>query len=455
MTELEKLQARYNELDKEAGKYNRQGFDEVYKIISELVADMPNVGDRGNLALPLATGDVIDEALRKAGFADDAEFVADFKRYREIEQKARNIQLEGLNIAMKELPPKPAPSPDEWRFVPISIVAPKPIMDEVVQPMIESDATEGKGLFANVSDIPSEDEEEDILLTLKIYNCEATFTRYVDELKRFGVIGRGKQEAFFNVDFKRHLFKVLNGASTFIVSNTDKPATIKNRINEIVTAFDSVPIWGLFFQILTLQGLCCWLECVNINEGDNGYNEAVSLYEWLAEILADKEILFAHTPYGDEDKEQLKPLCDYLYSTELGKMVQQAIFGEPRTTDKGSVEAFKLPTELDTAEAGEKPTEPKQRGRKAKPFIDCFVRETKQTDYDKVKALCENKQGKDLALVILVAIKEGMMSKPTFRTIEKDCVNIGSESGFNKYISSGYSAYTTVEIDGMKKLLGL
>jgi len=351
MTELEKLQARYNELDAEAGKYNRQEFDEVYKIISELVADMPNVGDRGNLALPLATGDVIDEALRKAGFADDAEFVADFKRYREIEQKARNKQLEGLNIAMKELPPKPAPSPDEWRFVPISIVAPKPIMDEVVQPMIESDATEGKGLFANVSDIPSEDEEEDILLTLKIYNCEATFTRYVDELKRFGVIGRGKQEAFFNVDFKRHLFVVLNGTSTFIASNTDKPATIKNRINEIVTAFDSVPIWGLFFQILTLQGLCCWLECVNINEGDNGYNEVVSLYEWLAEILADKECLFAHTPYGDKDKERLKPLCDYLYSTELGKMVQQAIFEESRTTDKGSVEAFKLPTELDTNEA--------------------------------------------------------------------------------------------------------
>jgi len=131
-------------------------------------------------------------------------------------------------------------------------------------------------------------------------------------------------------------------------------------------------------------------------------------------------------------------------------MVQQAIWEEPKNANNGDVAAFSVPTVLD-----EKPTEPKQRGRKAKPFIDCFVRETKQTDYDKVKALCENKQGKDLALVILVAIKEGMMSKPTFRTIEKDCGNIGSESGFNKYISSGYSAYTTVEIDGMKKLLGL
>lgn len=98
-------------------------------------------------------------------------------------------------------------------------------------------------------------------------------------------------------------------------------------------------------------------------------------------------------------------------------------------------------------------TEPKQRGRKTKPFVGFFVRNTGQTDYERVKALCDNKQGKDLALVILVAIKEGIMLKPTFRTIEKDCKDIGSESGYAKYMNMGLQAYTAIEIDGMKRLL--
>jgi len=125
------------------------------------------------------------------------------------------------------------------------------------------------------------------------------------------------------------------------------------------------------------------------------------------------------------------------------------------------VEAANEPTQPPTAATAQpsnggshkRTTEPKQRGRKTKPFVNFFVRNTKQTDYDKVKALCDNKQGKDLALVILVAIKQGIMLKPTFRTIEKDCKDIGSESGFAKYMNMGLQAYTPIEIEGMKRLL--
>jgi hypothetical protein len=59
---LDELKRKYDELDNEAGKYNRPEFDYVYQIISELVKDRDDVGDKGNLAFPLVTGDVIDDA---------------------------------------------------------------------------------------------------------------------------------------------------------------------------------------------------------------------------------------------------------------------------------------------------------------------------------------------------------------------------------------------------------
>jgi hypothetical protein len=41
----------------------------VYEIILELVKDRDDVGDRENLAFPLVTATVMDEALKRAGFA--------------------------------------------------------------------------------------------------------------------------------------------------------------------------------------------------------------------------------------------------------------------------------------------------------------------------------------------------------------------------------------------------
>lgn len=114
-----------------------------------------------------------------------------------------------------------------------------------------------------------------------------------------------------------------------------------------------------------------------------------------------------------------------------------------------------LPTELDTTEAKKKPTEQKQRGRKTKSFIDCFLKEPQQADFEKVRRLCSGKKGKELALVILVAIEEGIISKPTFRAIEKECNNVGSESGFCSYMNKGLKAYTKEEITGTRKLLSV
>lgn len=266
--------------------------------------------------------------------------------------EGKKIQAKGLEISAMlecERMRKEPQSSNEWQFIQMRFVAPEEIMKDAINPILERDASEGKGLFANVTEIGTEDEDEDALLMVKIYNCEASLTGYWEDLKRFGVISRGKYDAFFSCQFRGLLLKVLNELATYISQNTDKPAKTKNHITETVKAFDNMPIWGLFFQILILQGLCKWLLSVNIKKGDNGYDEAKSLNNWLYDALYKKLENFCYVPYGDNDKIRLKPLCDYLYSTEIGKEVQRDIFskGQQAGSDGGAT----LPKELNTERA--------------------------------------------------------------------------------------------------------
>lgn len=108
--------------------------------------------------------------------------------------------------------------------------------------------------------------------------------------------------------------------------------------------FDAIVVWGLFIQILILQGLCRWIEETNISEKDDGFKEAKSLYHWIFKQLAGKECLFCYNLYSKNDRVRLKPLCEYLYSTDVGQFVQDHLF-------KKQLPMKKLPPELDTPEA--------------------------------------------------------------------------------------------------------
>lgn len=220
-----------------------------------------------------------------------------------------------------------------WNFYPLNIIAPTEIQDKIKN-IIRDDAQNGKGLFANTTNIPLEDVEEDKYAMIEAYNCKASLLPYLDELKRYNVIGTGTSKAFFNADFKSLLLKTLYSLATYAKEHTDSPAQTKNEITEKIKCFDGIPIWGLFFQILLLQGLCRWLESLDINEGNNGYYEVQSLYKWLIETLCDKLLKFTFTPFSNSDKERLEPLCEYLYSTEIGEIVQNGVFSKIQITDE-------------------------------------------------------------------------------------------------------------------------
>ena len=347
-TDYQNIKAEFDRLCDEQEKIDNTGFGKVFECINETLLE----GKPHPTLYPYTDDEqVIRKALELTGNTNDEAFCERFMRHYSLFVEGKALQAKGLELLAKNYPQKEK-QVEGWRFVPMAIVGDQELI-KVVDDIMMRDAQQGKGLFSNMSDIEEESEDEDALLMVKAYNCEASLIRYWNELEKFGVIGKGKNDGFFKYEYRVILLRILNGLATFISTNTDKPAKIKNHIANTIKEFDMMPIWGIFFQILTLQGLCRWLEIVNINEGDNGYYEVQSLYDWLCERLANKEVSFCYVPYGDGDRQRLKPLCSYLYSTELGKMVQSAIFKkQPQQVNSGKTTgALNLPSELDTERA--------------------------------------------------------------------------------------------------------
>jgi len=312
-------------------------------------------------ALPEAVDtDTLNRALQVVGVVGDE--AARFTRYAEIVLQGKKLMqanaLLNLQIEMEKHHQQHTErvSPEGWKFYPIHIIASQqfhaPICDE-----IERQALQGDGIFKNFTEIVERpDEALDVLLGVEVYNVKCNFQLYLAELKKYRVTG-----VTLGKEFTHNLFDVLNEIANYIKSNTDKPEGVKAHILGIVEALDKVPIWGLIFQILILQGLISLLENCTLKQGDEGYNEAQDLCYWLADLLSDKVCRFAVTGalYGDEDWERLKPFCDFLYNTAIGQAVQNIIGnGEPSDEEQpDSPEAdtlndtLYLPSELDTDRA--------------------------------------------------------------------------------------------------------
>lgn len=334
-------------------------FERVFTALYEIAPGQREVynthGWDMGAALPEAIDtDTLNRALSVTGVSDEVR--RDFIRYAEIVlQGKRLIQQNALlNIEIEMTDRPQEKQPEGWRFYPINIIA-SPDLHNIIAEVIQQDAQKGEGLFTNITEIAElPDEALDEWLGVEVYNVWSNLQPYKGELCRYGVTGQtlGKE-------FTRYLFAYLKEIADHIKTNTDKPEAVKKHIFEAVEKLDGIKVWGLIFQILTLQGLLSLLENCTLKEGENGYNEVQELSMWIADLLGRKEMWFAFTGgiYGDEDKTRLQPLCEYLYNTEIGRTVQQVIFERDKSdtpdlnepTDRP--EAVTLPDKLATPEA--------------------------------------------------------------------------------------------------------
>ena len=93
---------------------------------------------------------------------------------------------------------------------------------------------------------------------------------------------------------------------------------------------------------------------------------------------------------------------------------------------------------------------PSKRGRQTKLFDSYLFK----VDLDSLHKAMEGKAGKEAALIIRTALREGLINKPTFAAVEKEFGDIGNRSGYNKYMSDQYN-FTEDEVAGARKQLGL
>lgn len=343
--------------------YNPE-FESVFTALYEIDPDQREIyNTRGwdmGATLPEAVDiDTLNRALQAVGIVGDE--AARFARYAEVVLQGKKIMqanaLLNLQIEMEKHQRQHTErvSPEGWRFYPIHIIAPQqyhtPICEE-----LQRQALQGDGIFKNFTEIAERpDEALDMFLGVEVYNVKCNFQLYLTELKKYCVTGEtlGKE-------FTHNLFDILNEIANYIKNNTDKPEGVKAHILGIVEALDKVPIWGLVFQILILQGLISLLGNCTLKQGDEGYNEAQDLCDWLADLLSNKVCRFAMTGalYGDEDWERLQPLCDFLYNTEIGRAVQDCIFKDEATNEEQphspeadtTTDTPNLPSKLNTPE---------------------------------------------------------------------------------------------------------
>lgn len=337
--------------DKQAKLYNPD-FELVFKELFKLDNNQQEIFNKAWSTLhDEPDNDIVKRALKQAGFAQDKKFCKAFRQYISITFEGKKKQLEALTLCIKEQKPNYAQQIRQsggWIFKPIEVqvFAPQEIHEHILPQIIEIE-------HANTTQIHDDsiDERLDEFLEAETFNLRCSLTGYKEDLKRYGVILC--QDSFLNKDETLWLFQGLKAAIQILKTNTDKIETAKHELMSLIKEFDNVFVWGLFYQILILQGLCVLLEQLDINEGDSGYNEAKSIYDWLTDLLIDKEIGFCLKPYGDNDLKRLETFCKYLLSTNTGQMVQKALNNE-ETTDTLSDEradAQHLPDELNTDRA--------------------------------------------------------------------------------------------------------
>ena len=441
---IDELQKEFEQLCDEQDQLPTEGFAQVFEVLDGLEeAFTPQHPYTEN-------EEAIDKALEITGHRNDEAFCKTFKRNNQIIIEGRKIQAKGLEIFAKEQCKKhenEQSSPNEWQFVPIRIFAPKEIMDNVITPRLEADAKEGKGFYSNITDIPEEDESLDNWFDIEAYGIKCSLEPLYRDLQNFGVV----DSILENKTIRDYYLKTIKALIYFIRDNTDKPNRTRNHITKILKSLDDIPAFGLLLQILLLQSLVKWFENVDLKEGNSGYIEACNLINWIGKQLMQKEVRFCFFRWSEDDKKFLKPFCNYLLSTEIGKAVQDRMLKNSIEHNciidgmNGAKEITQVP-QTKYSKQQQKSQPARGKGRPKETLKDKMINDADGSKLQKMHTVMNGKKGKDAALIILACIKKGWMPKPTFTQVAEEFGDIGTQQGFTKYLNE--NQFTKDEIEG-------
>lgn len=91
-------------------------------------------------------------------------------------------------------------------------------------------------------------------------------------------------------------------------------------------------------------------------------------------------------------------------------------------------------------------TPSRRKGRPNEQLKDKMIDDDSGRKLQKIHTKIRGKKGKDVALIILACIKKGWMTRPTYTQVKNEFGDIGSKTGYNKYLNE--QMFTKEEIEG-------
>lgn len=137
-----------------------------------------------------------------------------------------------------------------------------------------------------------------------------------------------------------------------------------------------------------------------------------------------------------------------IYSFLVYEAMTTILRCEPLLDKMANVE-IKMTMGTDTVNSKSIEQEQPKKGRKRKTFRDYMIgNDNIDLKLNKLRDLISGRKGKEVALVITVAISENWIFKPTFKAVSDEFGEIGNRSGYNSYMSN--RPFTDEEIEGVR-----
>ena len=141
--------------------------------------------------------------------------------------------------------------------------------------------------------------------------------------------------------------------------------------------------------------------------------------------------------------------------TQVAEQPEQQEEEQQVAPENNQPEQPEQPDSNQTADAQSLNPEPQQenskptrgRGRPKETLKDKMIDDAKGKKLQKIHKKMNGKKGKDAALIILACIKKGWMTKPTYAQVAREFGDIGSKTGFNRYMDK--NLFTDGEVEGV------
>ena len=146
-----------------------------------------------------------------------------------------------------------------------------------------------------------------------------------------------------------------------------------------------------------------------------------------------------------KDHRLITDVDSYIGSMELAQRYIDALPKEPQPeqTDKGQTTDAQS---LNPEPQQEQPKKTRGRGRPKETLKDKMIDDANGEKLQQMHTKLNGKKGKDATLIILACIKKGWLTKPTYTQVKNEFGDIGSKTGYNRYLNE--QMFTKEELEG-------